>query len=622
MSLFPPIQRSDLRPIRPSLLPRRSSGNDAGRRGIVTVLAVFMLVVLFAFVALSVDTGAMIVAQTNLQNAADAASLAASQEVVRAIQDYTTNGSQPNVTMDSYAASRARIVAQEIASANGAYLDPAVDVSFGRRLYRSSDNTWPITWNAEPFNVVKVTLRRENVNVRANGGQLPLSFGWAVGKNSVPLRAVASAFVESRDLVLILDQSGSMNDDSSFGAMSSLGKSTVDKYLDKMWDELQAANPKWNGTSESKFPSTLGRMTTKAGITDNYSTSSSTVTSIRNTISNAIGSTADSTTVEHLVSMNLHLTNSNGTPKYPFPQVGTNSNGTPKSRPSQTTSLVNWYYYCVYVNYYAPSPYRGYYGFRTLIGYLEDYRESYAESEDLWRTSHYPFASVKNGATMFCDFLGDLNYGDQLGYVSYATTARWETSLNQDGYSVNLGSNPLTDDYQKINLLQRHMQAGHYTSTTAIGDGILKAREMLFGNGSTSGHLRDGARPTLVLMTDGLANEAPNNWSAPSSFKWSDYTDFDGNGSSDYSTNDVNKKYAFYQAMEAYKKGAVIHTMSVGDGADTDFMKAIARATGGEYINVPGGRDAIDMEDDLLEAFRKIASMVPPSKLVYDNASN
>ena len=44
------------------------------------------------------------------------------------------------------------------------------------------------------------------------------------------------AFVEARDMVLVLDFSGSMNDDSSIG--SSLGTSATNTALDNMWAAL------------------------------------------------------------------------------------------------------------------------------------------------------------------------------------------------------------------------------------------------------------------------------------------------------------------------------------------------------------------------------------------------
>ena len=55
------------------------------RRGIIVVLTSFLLTVLFAFLALSVDTGRVVLTETRMQNATDAAALAASQEITAAV---------------------------------------------------------------------------------------------------------------------------------------------------------------------------------------------------------------------------------------------------------------------------------------------------------------------------------------------------------------------------------------------------------------------------------------------------------------------------------------------------------------------------------------------------------
>lgn len=106
-------------------------------------------------------------------------------------------------------------MAVQVAEANGLYIDPNEDVLFGKRVYNEADGTWPIEWNGSPFNVVKVVGRKTDEDVSAPDGQLPLAFGWAVGRSKVPLTASATAFVEARDLVVVLDFSASMNDDST-----------------------------------------------------------------------------------------------------------------------------------------------------------------------------------------------------------------------------------------------------------------------------------------------------------------------------------------------------------------------------------------------------------------------
>jgi hypothetical protein len=238
----------------------------------------------------------------------------------------------------------------------------------------------------------------------------------------------------------------------------------------------------------------------------------------------------------------------------------------------------------------------------------------------LWRTKHYPFHANRNGMSLFMDFLTELDFGDEVGWVAYGKWAEPQMSYYDGEVNIDISDNPITTDYTVIDSMQRRHQAGEYDGWTAMGDGILKARELLVGKANDpndDGYTRYGARPTMLLMTDGQTNQAPSGWSLPSSFKWSDWTDYDGDGSANYTTSDTKKRYAFWEATEAIKLGVVIHTLAVGDGADRDLMKAIAFAGNGIFINVPGGGTA-DMEDQLVEAFQNIASQVPPARLVYE----
>jgi hypothetical protein len=60
----------------------------------------------------------------------------------------------------------------------------------------------------------------------------------------------------------------------------------------------------------------------------------------------------------------------------------------------------------------------------------------------------------------------------------------------------------------------------------------------------------------------------------------------------------------------------------VGADGDRALMEAIAYAGGGIFINVPGGSTVGAMETQLRDAFKQIASKVPPAKLVYEFPEN
>src|SRR6201989_2609792 len=108
----------------------QSERQRSERRGIIVVLTSFLLTVLFAFLALSVDTGRVVMTQTKMQNAVDAASLAASQEVNAAgYAGGRGQGSGP-IDANSIAVASAKTMAAQVAAANGVFVDPTKDVKF------------------------------------------------------------------------------------------------------------------------------------------------------------------------------------------------------------------------------------------------------------------------------------------------------------------------------------------------------------------------------------------------------------------------------------------------------------------------------------------------------------
>jgi Flp pilus assembly protein TadG len=566
------------------------------RQGIVVILTSVLLTVLFAFVALAVDTGRVSLTETRMQNAVDAAALAASQEISAAVYAAGQGQGSAHIDANSIAISQARVMAAQVAEANGVYIDPANDVKFGKRTYNASTGQWSISWNSSPFSVVQVTARRTNSNTSSPDGQFPLAFGWAIGKESVPIETSATAFVEARDLVLVLDFSASMNDDSSL--VSSLGSTEVNNALDNMWNALVTADPKWPGTTQSKFPSTgFGSINSYAG------------TYVASTNNTTIMSTLGLTT------------NVGSVRKYPYPQAGRNADGSPKNKPSNSTSDSLWTGYINYVKNLSGT-YKRKYGYRTLMDYMQEQGFDRNVSEDLWRTPHYPTQALKDGATLFCNFLTDMAFSDELGLVVYGQWAVQQKTFYDGDVDINITADPITTNYSVIDTIQKHLQAGEYTGWTAMGDGILKGRELLVGvasNPNDHGYSRYGARPTLVVMTDGQTNQKPSGWTLPAGFNWAEWTDYDGNGTADYTTTDANKKYAFWEATEAAKRGVTIHTITVGAGADRDLMKAIAFACGGIHVDVPGGSTIAEMQQQMLDAFSQIAAKLPPAQLTYGN---
>lgn len=623
-----------LRNRRTACLSRR--GHAGRRRGGFTVVAAFCLLAAIAFAALSVDIGMIALTRTRMQNAVDAAALAAAQEIPAAIQAAGEAGKSADQA-NAIAESAGRAMAVKVAGLNGVYIDGARDVKFGKRVYNKSTGKFAVSWGASPYNAVKVTAHMDNSNPKAPDKSLDLLFAPAVGRDAQKIVTSAAAYVEARDLILCLDYTASMNDDSTFAGIAKLGRPAVESNMLDIFKQLGLNLPKlpdtpqymtvtgavtggpnvtvaFQGPGVSASCSqniTAVKLTFDNGATQSFSFSAKSVTAA-GTGSNAKSYVTRADVTANKKTVSLYCANSDvkkafglDTVPYPYP-VGS------WDEYIDTTKTLG-----VYKTNYGYDVMGGYdwkYGKLTFVFYLLNMHSKYSETPALWKTSHYPFHAMKEGASLFCGYMGDLDFGDHVGLVTYDESARIETKLvePQDGTVVDISSSPITGDYAAIDKIQRHKQAGHYASMTGIGYGLDKAIELLQKNG------RYGARPTILLMTDGNANVAPSGWSKPGSWSWATLTDYDGNGSADYSTTDVNKLYAFYQAKRAIDFGYTIHTMTVGADADRDLMKAIAFAGNGEYIDVPGGSTVSSQEAGLKDAFRRIATLVPPAKLLIE----
>jgi hypothetical protein len=613
----------------------------------------------FTFAALTVDVGMIALTETSMQNAADAAALAAAQEITVAVETAGANaqegGEAPDINSIAVEAAKAKAVS--VAQLNGFYVNPDTDIAFGKQVLDGETGIKTIAWGTAPYNgsesynVVKVTIRKDNPNMEAEDSKLKIFFSPFVSPEAVALKVDATSFVEARDIVLVLDYSGSMNDDSRFDKIDSFGLASIEANLQQIWQDMGSPvygtmgfNPAfvtlqntkttssdptisclWRGTqvvvtsSKKIFESTIrGNDNSTQKFTPDYNaktpvtyartgTSNSDKLFIKSIVVNSgdSSSTAKNFTIEFNntnIKTALGLTNSN------YPYAG--------------GSWDDYYNYCIaykngmsrYDDNLFDSGHRYKFGVMTYINYMLKNYPRYSQCKDFYKTRHYPFHSMKEGTTLFLDFLDNLDFGDHVGLVTYDSTSRIEKSLVDTymGVNVTLGDDWISDDYETVDIIQKNKQAGHYDIFTGIGYGIDSAIDLLDEKG------RFGARPTILLMTDGQANRYPDGWSLPSSWNWSDVTDSDGDGDADYTTSDKSKQYSLYQAKLAIDKGYKIHTLSVGSGADTNFMAAIANMGGGESIVVPGGTSIEQMNTELRAAFARIAANVPPPQLLHD----
>lgn len=613
---------------------RRVSRID--RRGAFTVLALFCLVVVMAFAALSVDYSRLVLTRQRLQNACDAAALAAAMEITYAIENAGTDVSD----VTAYAQAQARTKAAQVAELMGVYVDPALDVEFGRRQYNAQTGEFEITWDQNPANLVRVTARRDNPDSSQPDGVLPVPFASAVGAASPQLVTQASAYVEARDIVAVLDFSRSMNFDSQFSAEASvsLPQSQLESNLNLVWSDLGSPaygslpyTPSWVTIPSATWGSSTltvrwqdssvyvwcasnmqrvrlyyeggGSQTftnsTQSGTwqgTGSYSGKQVTKCEIRR--GSSTWETFDFYNDSH-ISRGLGLTSV----PYPWPS-GSWSNYFKMCRNKSGS------YYEAKLDTFG---YRRKFGTMTFLHYVLRYEPSYAETPDLWKTRHYPFHSVKEGQKLLCDFLEELSFNDYVGLVSYDTSHRVEQTLSGTGMpAVDITAEPVTNNYQAIRDLIHYKQAAHYYYATNIGGGLKSAKQLLDQYG------RAEARPTVLLMTDGNSNtiDSGEDTSLPANWDWDELFDYDHDGIADYSTTDTQKRYVLKKAKECVDAGYTIHTMSVGADADRNLMEAIAYLGRGIYLDIPGGTSVSEMEQEVKEAFNRIASFVPPATLL------
>jgi Flp pilus assembly protein TadG len=169
------------------------------RRGAIAPLAAILWIVLIAMAAFAVDTSWIVLAQSELQNASDAAALAGVNQFQTYYPQYINPGSNSTSTIIANAVAAARTAAENNAAANkaggvsplslpdGDVIIGTTDASGNFTVYSAASPQFP--------NTVKVTLRR----VSGTNGSLSLFFGPAVGVRSVDLTATATAVAYGGD---------------------------------------------------------------------------------------------------------------------------------------------------------------------------------------------------------------------------------------------------------------------------------------------------------------------------------------------------------------------------------------------------------------------------------------
>lgn len=173
-------------------LHRRFQRPSDSRRGAIFVLSAFLLIVVFAFAAFAIDLGYITASRSELQKAADAAALAATIEMG---DGYGVGATMTQTQVDTAARAAAVAVAAEnrAASRDAAYCSGTRDVRLGNYSWDAGSNSWVKNWGAQPYNLVEITLKRNQPSSTVGDGPLDLFFAPVIGNSQANIEVVSKS---------------------------------------------------------------------------------------------------------------------------------------------------------------------------------------------------------------------------------------------------------------------------------------------------------------------------------------------------------------------------------------------------------------------------------------------
>ncbi|MCU0959608.1 MAG: VWA domain-containing protein [Pirellulaceae bacterium] len=564
----------------------------------IIVLAAVLMIVMMAMLALSIDTGYMYTMQTQLDRSVDAAALAGAAVLIDGTEqareeslEYLIRnpvGQQPTTVTDDQLV---ELTAQFLAEHANDY-----EILWGE-------------WDPVQNRVNQTDQLPSAISVSMTYPNLPYFFGRVLGHDTFDLTSTAVAMYQPRDIVLVLDFSGSMSDDSQLTAIPKFGKTAIVNGLSQFYQELGSPvygnipgfEPQYitvNGVApagptkpqisvEYRFKSVLvnstlplenvvlkfsnGAVQTFSGLSATSGTFAGTGVNAGKAIyrvwvksgDNLSGEGTnygepfdfDASTIRATIKTALGL----NAVAYPYP-AGSWNEYIDFGRNNADNKSAGWEYK---------------FGYANLVAYWLASRNGYSETPVLWKVSAQPVTALKDATDMFMDYILEVDTNDRVGLVIYNASngnAKLET--------------PLTTNLPLVPQIVRQRQAGHYHDYTNIGAGMQSAREHLIANGRTN------AFKMIVLMTDGVAN-------------WN-------NGAYNIT---AAKNHVLSEAAASASLNYPIVTISLGAGADIALMEDVAEITESRHFNVPGGAAIGDYRAGLMQVFREIAD-ARPLKLV------
>jgi Flp pilus assembly protein TadG len=175
----------------------RAMNSNQLRRGTILPLFAMALVSVVGFVALAVDIGVLAIADTQCQNAADNAAMAGA----RSLNGNTTSSTTTTATSNAQSAGAANSILNTAIKASD-----FTTLQHGALHYNSSSQTFTPAFppvSPDNYNLTQVTLTPSRSGF----------FSTVLGLSSFKITASATAAHRPRDVAIVIDFSGSMNNE-------------------------------------------------------------------------------------------------------------------------------------------------------------------------------------------------------------------------------------------------------------------------------------------------------------------------------------------------------------------------------------------------------------------------
>lgn len=587
--------------------PRRAT-----RRGVVAIQIAVCSTVLFGLTALVIDVARLYTTQTELQAAADSAALAAAAQLAGGA------GGTPEEL--------ARTSADDFAHRNSAtgysvrVLDN--DVEFGRAIYDAGTSKFTFQPGGTNYDAVRVTVRHTDGQGLVT---VPFLFAPILGKNSGQVQARAAALLIPRDIAVVIDLSGSMNDDSELRHYKQyLGeegqwRSGIEVNLRDIWCALDGPEPSRpyvpGAEDETEYATdtgpTIGALSTWGSpvVPETYNPSSdpglwyikkstaisgSTLTTIKASLQ-ARGCTTDETNCLVSTAKDASYSNQYRNRTLVICGMATWKSGRAGGRPGGNGDAIAqdneltwaaypawrsgwcWTDYYSYVTgsssemYSTNSAFRYRYGLKTFVNFLLENESRFADTNNLWQTPEQPLRATKDAVQAMTDVIVGLESMDHMSLEIFAQTSHHEVNLSENLQSV-------PDRLYA-------MQSAHYDSYTNMAGGLQKALNEL-----QSTRARNSSAKVIVMMSDGKPNI---------------------NESGQYAGEGAPEVTAYVKqiAQQCADRNIRIYTISVGGDADQVLMTEIATLSGGQHFHAEGTPAEYSDELDLI--FRSLGGKRP-----------